>query len=148
MGNLIATTLSVFVPLFNNLVTVPYIFHPNVFGGVPWTEPNWIVFGFVTYLVNLLSLSFLATMSGIMSTKTECNKTDWFKSFKRSFWFITGYIIGNIVLWILPFLKAPFLPFVVMIPYGGWLLHGAYLSVFMLIFGALGNQVLRDDVCR
>lgn len=148
MGNFLATSASIGVPLFNNLVTVPYIFHPDRLGGMPWSEPSWIWLAFVTAVVNIITLMFLGTISGLMTTKKKCGKVDLFKSFHRSLWIVMGYFIGNTVLFMAPFIKAPLLPFMVMIPYGGWIVHGILVAISILFFGATGNAILRNEVCK
>ena len=148
MGNLMAAVASIGVPLFTHSVTVPFLFHPSRWGGMPWHEPSWLVLGIVTLLCNVATLMGLGTLSGLMTTKRECNKMDPLLSVQRSIWLVVGYIVGNIFLLVMPFIKAPFLPFTFWLPYSAWLVHGFLLSGWILLFGAIGNSVLRQNVCR
>lgn len=147
MGNIVASGLSIGVPLANHLLTIPYIFHPHRWGGVPWSEPNFLFKGIVTFTLNILVLMIIGTISGLMTTKKECNKTNIIRSIKRSLWLVMGYVLGNLILFLFPFIKAPFLPFTLWLPYAGWLVHGFCVSVFVLFFGAMGNSILRQEVC-
>ena len=147
MGNFIVTTGSVFIPLFTKLVTVPYFYHPHHWGGIPWEEPGGIGLNIVSFIFNVLTLAILATVSGMMTTERECRKYKVWKSMKRSIWAILGYIIGNIVIFMLPVVKAPLLAIFAWLPYAGYLVHGMMVSAFVMLFGALGNQVLRMQVC-
>jgi hypothetical protein len=147
MGNLIATCVSVVVPLITKSVWMPYIYHPNRWGGIPWVEPNWLLMGIITFVLNAMMLSVIGTISGMMSTKGECDRYDVYLSVRRSVWMIMGYVIGNIMLFIVPYIKAPILPFFMWMPYAGWIVHGMLVGVVILLFGAMGNAILRKEVC-
>lgn len=147
MGNILAAGASVFIPLINHVITVPYIFHPLRWGGIPWSEPNGLVIGIVTKLLNILMLMIAGTISGIMSTKRKCDRMDVYMAIKRSMWLILGYTIGNMVLAVAPFIKVPVLMFTIWLPYAGWIAHGLCVSAFVLLFGAMGNMKLRGEVC-
>ena len=148
MGNIITASTSTIIPLFNHLVTVPYLMHPHRWGGVPWKEPGFFYVAIIGFLVNILSLMIMGTISGLMTTKKECRKTNISRSIKRSLWIVAGYLFGNGVLTFLPFIKAPLLIFLFWVPYAGWVVHGILVSMFILIFGAMGNSMLREEVCR
>lgn len=148
MGNIIAAGASIGVPLLTTSVVVPYIFHPHRWGGVPWKEPNFIFLGLVSFIVNVIILMMLGTLSGLMTTKKECNRTNLGRSIKRSLWIVVGYIIGNILLALFPFIKVPLLPLVIWMPYAGWLVHGFLVSIPILFCGAIANGMLRNEVCR
>ena len=147
MGNLIVTGASIFIPLLNKLVTVPFLFHPYRWGGVPWKAPGDITVMLATFIMNILMLSILATISGMMSTEKECRKHDVWLSFKRSMWAILGYIVGNIVVFLMPLLTAPLLAMFVWLPYAGIIVPSMMVSIFIMLFGAIGNTVLRSNVC-
>lgn len=148
MGNLLACTASIGVPLFTKTVTMPFIFHPTRWGGIPWAAPHWIITGLLTFLLNAVTLMLLGTVSGLMTTKKDCNKAEVLPSIHRSLWLVFGYVIGNLLLFIFPFIKAPFLVFSLWLPYAGWLVHGFLVAIVMLFFGAIGNSMLRGEVCR
>ena len=148
MGNFLASGLSIGVPLVNHLVTVPYLFHPHRWGGVPWSEPNFIFKGIISFILNVVVLMVIGTFSGLMTTKKECRKTNLTRSIKRSLWLVIGYIIGNLILFALPFIKAPLLAFSLWMPYAGWLVHGLCVAISVMWFGAIGNSILRNEVCR
>jgi len=147
MGNLIVTTASVGIPLFTQLIAVPFVFHPYRWGGMPWKEPSQILVIFFGFILNLILLSMFGTLSGMMTTENACHKHSVWKSFKRSFWVILGYIIGNIVVFLLPMLSAPLLAVLMWLPYAGIIVRSLLTSIFILIFGAMGNTVLRNEVC-
>lgn len=147
MGNLIVTVCSVFIPLVTKVHIVPYLFHPYRWGGVPWTPPGDIMIRIVTFLLNIGMLSLLATISGLMTTEQQCNKHDLLLSLKRSTWVIVGYIVGSLVVFLMPLLTAPLLAMFVWLPYAGIIVPSMLVSIFVMIFGALGNTVLRENVC-
>lgn len=147
MGNLIATSASIFVPLFNHLVTMPYIYHPTRWGGVPWSEPSAFMSSFMHMFLNIILMAIIGVLSGTMSTLGACNKSNLRLSVLRSLWLVLGYLIGTAVISFMPFLKAPLLSVSVMFPYANWIVHGFLVSIFVLIFGAIGNNVLRKDIC-
>ena len=147
MGNLLATSASIFVPLFNHLVTMPYLYHPTRWGGLPWVEPSPFMSKFMHVALNIIVMSLIGMVSGMMSTLGSCNKYDIRLSLMRSLWLVLGYLVGTVFISFAPFLKAPLLSVSVMFPYANWIVHGLLVSVFVLVFGAIGNNVLRNDVC-
>lgn len=148
MGNFITSATSVFIPLISDEVIVPYVFHPYRWGGIPWQPPNQFVQTIVSKLSSIILLSLVSTISGIMSTINECRQYDVWKSFKRSIWVIYGYIIGSIILVIAPFIKAPLLATMAFIPYADYLVSGIITAFPIMFMGALGNMVLRYQVCQ
>jgi hypothetical protein len=147
MGNLIAASSSIGIPLFNHLVTVPYLFHPHKWGGEPWKQPHFVILGLVTFALNVISLMLMGTISGMMTTKKECQKINLRESIRRSLWVVLGYMVGNLALMLMPFIKAPILVMGLWMPYAGWLVHGLCVSAFVLFFGAIGNGMLRKEIC-
>src|SRR3989338_3040299 len=109
MGNLLMAGISIFVPLFNYLITVPLLYHPRIWGGVPWKPPNQVFMGVIREVLNVAMLIVLATISGVMTTERECHKHDKWHSMKRSSWVLLGYLIGNIFAMFVPIAKAPIL---------------------------------------
>lgn len=148
MGNLIAAGLSTFVPLTTHLITVPYIFHPERWGGIPWREPSAITYTVVTVISNVMMMMLLGTLSGMMTTRQKCGRSDARKSLGRSIWVLLGFAIGSLVLAVAPVIKAPMLSaFSSWLPYAGWIVHGAITAIFVLAFGYIGNSKVRRDVC-
>lgn len=147
MGNFLACTASIGVPLLTKLVTIPFLLHPTRWGGIPWKEPHWAFMGFMTVFLNLLSIMILGTLSGMMTTEQACRKHDILQSFRRSTWLVLGYLVGNALLMIFPFIKVPFLLFGMWLPYAGYLIHGFLVSIVMMFFGAMGNTILRAQIC-
>jgi hypothetical protein len=147
MGNILASIGSIWVPLFTHLVTVPFIFHPLRWGGIPWGQPHWLLLGIVTFLCNAITLMGLGTISGLMTTKKECNRTNILRSIKQSLWLVLGFVIGNLIMFLLPFLKVPVLLLTLWLPYAGWIAHGICVFPAVLFCGALGNGMLRGAVC-
>lgn len=149
MGNLVTAGLSIFVPLTTHLVTLPYILHPSRWGGTPWKEPGALKLSLLTMLSNMIMMIILGTLSGVMTTRQKCNRSDVWKSLWKSIWPIAGFVIGSIILAMAPVLKAPMLAaFSSWLPYAGWIVHGAIVAIFVLAFGALGNTKLRREVCN
>jgi hypothetical protein len=148
MGNFLAAGLSIFVPLFNHLITIPFIFHPYRWGGTPWSPPHWMIIGAMKVLLNISTLMLLGTLSGMMNTQRQCRKIDLLRSIKRSLWLVAGYFFGNAMLFAMPFIKVPLLAFTIWIPYSGWIVHGVLLAAILLFFGAMGNSFLRAEVCQ
>jgi hypothetical protein len=83
-----------------------------------------------------------------MATKAECNKADYWDAFKRALWLVLGWVLGNILLRFIPFLKAPLLIVLMWIPYAAWIVHGILVAGVMLIMGAIGNTVAIENVCN
>lgn len=146
MGNFLATSISIVLPLINYTVVLPYIFYPPRWG-IPWSPPGSLVMGGVGAVVILTELLILGVLSGVMNTLRKCNKIDLKQSSKRSLWIIMGFILGNVLLFTMPFLKAPLLIAMIGLPYAGWLVHGLMTAVPVLLFGAMGNEKLLEDVC-
>jgi len=147
MGNLLVTGASIFVPLINNVVVAPYLLHPYNLGGLPWREPHWLFLGAFTFMLNIIVLMLLSMISGTMNTLNGCKKINFKKALKRSLWIVLGYIVGNITVFTMPFIKAPLLTIGIWLPYAGWLIHGFLVAPSIMFFGAMGNTVLRSDVC-
>ena len=147
MGNLLATLGTIGVPLFNHLVTLPFIYHPNRWGGIPWQPPGWFELAVVTFIANITLILLLGTLGGIMSTKQKCNKYDVYLSLKRSLWKLIGYMVGSGVLAVMSSLKGPALVWLSWLPYANWLVHGTMVALPIFILGAMGPSVLRDEVC-
>jgi hypothetical protein len=145
---MLAASASTFVPLFNHLVVMPYLYHPTRWGGIPWYEPSAMMSGFMHMLLNIIVLSLIGTFSSMMSTLGACNKSNLTISLKRSIWLVLGYLVGTSVISIMPFLKAPMLSIGNLFPYANWIVHGFLVSFFVLIFGAIGNKVARGNVCE
>ena len=148
MGNLIATLGIIGVPLFNHLVTIPFIYHPSRWGGIPWKAPSFIQLTLVTFIANITLVLLLGTIGGIMSTKTKCNKMDVWKTMWRNIWRIIGFLIGNAVLAVFVSLKGPLLVWLGWMPYASWVVHGLLVAIPVLLFGALGTNLLISDVCK
>jgi hypothetical protein len=147
MGNLLATFGTIGVPLFNHLVTIPFIYHPYRWGGVPWKAPGWLQLAIVTFIANVTLLLLISTLGGIMSTKQACDKYDVWLSLKRSIWKLLGYFIGSAVLSVASSIKGPFLVWLSWMPYANWIVHGALVAIPILFLGAMGTNLLRTDVC-
>ena len=146
MGNFIATCASIVLPLINHTVVLPFIFYPTRWG-IPWYTPNGFVIGAMAFAVVILELMALGTLSGMMNTVKKCGKIDVKQSTKRSLWLVMGYLLGNLILLFMPFLKAPLLIFCMGLPYAGWLVHGVMTAIPVMLFGAMGVTKLLKDVC-
>ena len=146
MGNLIVTIGSIFIPLISDKLIIPFLYHPMRWGGIPWNEPGMSA-SFLSFSFNILMLITLATISGMMTTTRKCNKKNFYRSLKRSIWVVLGYIIGNMSAFFLPIIKAPMLIATMWLPYAGYLAHGVIVSIFVLLFGAMGNARLRIEIC-
>lgn len=147
MGNLIATSASIIIPMVNKLIIVPYVFHPYRWGGVPWSQPSDLLIMFANFALNIVMLMGAGTLSGIMTTEAACNRHDTWIAFKRSAWIILGYLVGNWVVFALPIIKAPMLAILSWLPYAGLVVHGLLVAFWVMLFGAIGNSVNRADVC-
>jgi hypothetical protein len=148
MGNLLASTISIGVPLFNHLVTIPYLYHPYRWGGIPWTPPGFLKLAIATLIANVALIMLIGTISGIMSTKQKCNKTDLKKSIINSLWLTFGFLLSNGLLSVFASLKGSALVWLAFMPYASWIVQGLMSFVVVLFFGALGNNMLRNSVCR
>jgi hypothetical protein len=147
MGNLLATLGTIGVPLFNHLVTIPFIYHPNRWGGIPWQAPSLMQLTIVTFIANISLVLLLGTLGGIMSTKKKCDKVDIGKTMWRNIWRILGFLAGNAALAVFSSLKGPMLVWLGWVPYASWVVHGVLVAIPVLIMGALGTSVLLSDVC-
>jgi len=147
MGNLLATLGTIGVPLFNHLVTIPFIYHPHRWGGVPWQAPGWFQLAIVTFIANIALVFMLGTLGSIMSTKQSCNKTDIPLSFVNSMWKVAGFMAGSAILSVFVSLKGPFLVWLGWMPYSSWVVHGLLISIPVLLLGSLGTSALIRRVC-
>lgn len=141
------TCTSIALPLLNYTYVLPYIFYPPRWG-IPWSPPGSLIMGTISLLVIITELVILGTVSGIMNTSKSCNKIDVKLSVKRSLWIIIGYLVGNLLLVTMPFLKAPLLIMTMGLPYAGWLVHGIMTAIPIMFFGAMGIERLLGDVCQ
>lgn len=147
MGNLIVTGASVFVPLFNEIVTIPYLYSPLRWGGIPWSPPNSIYVNMTRIILNIIVLIILGTLSGLMTTERQCRRLDLWLSIKRSSWVLLGYFVGNVFLTLIPMIKAPLLALLIWLPYAGWIAHGLIVALFILFLGSFGNAYQRAETC-
>jgi len=147
MGNLIVTLSSIFIPLINKTVSVPYLLDPNRWGGIPWQPPSEIYVATIEYILNIIILSLFATVSGVMNTERKCRKRSWWESFIKSLWVVLAYIIGNIVFYFMPLVKAPMLSTLGFLPFAGIIVNGLLVAIPIMLFGAIGNTVLINKVC-
>lgn len=146
MGNLMATSMSIALPLINYSYVLPYIFYPTRWG-IPWSPPGSLMAGLIGLVIITVELMIVGSISGIMNTVKSCNKIDVKMSVKRSMWIILGYMLGNVLLFTMPFLKAPLLIMTIGLPYAGWIAHGIMTAIPVMLFGAMGIDRLLGDVC-
>lgn len=146
-GNFISALLSIPVPLITRMLFIPYLFHPSRWGGHPWTPPSELIQTGLSVVINLLIIFLLGILSNIMVTLKTCNKKDLSASARRASWTVIGWVIGSIVIFFLPFLKAPLLTFTIAVPFAGYLVTGLLVSIFVYIFSEIGNNVIISDVC-
>jgi hypothetical protein len=148
MGNLLVSIASIFVPLGTRKIIIPYFFHPyNT--EIPWSPPSPFRLNLVSNFFNVLILMVLGTISGVMATLRYCDKYSFYIGFKHTIWLVVGFVIGNLVLVIFPMLKAPILVAVNnWLPYADYIVHGLIVSLFVLFFGAIGNELLIKAVCN
>ena len=147
MANLLATMTSIVIPLWVSEIFVPFLYHPYRWGGIPWSPPSHFNMMLITKILTFGLLTVTGTLSGMMSTIGKCRKSDWRKSLHRSLWFVLGYVLGNLMVIFIPFIKAPLLAGLMFLPYAKYIAHGLLVGIMTLIFGAIGNQILRDEVC-
>ena len=147
MGNLITAGSSIFIPLIVRGQILPYLFHPYKWGGIPWEPPGSLTLLITTVLCNIILLQIIATISGVMATLRECDTYDITESYWKSFWPVLGFVIGNIVIYCVPVIKALFLAAFMWLPYADYLVHGALVSIFVLFIGAKGNTKLINELC-
>jgi hypothetical protein len=148
MGNLITASTTVFIPLFIKKIIMPFFFHPYNNGSIPWTPPNGFTYNIVSIFFTLIILIGIGTISGIMATLSHCNKYEYGKSIFNTKYIIFGYFLANIILFIIPIIKAPLLVVLIWLPYADYIVHGIYTAIFVLLFGALGNSRLIHDICE
>ena len=146
MGNLIVSSLSIFIPLTVKKIIMPYVYYPSL--DKQWTPPNGFIYNITSMFFSTIILIGLATISGIMVTLKYCNKYEPHTSFSNTYWIIIGYFIGNFILLLFPILKAPLLICIIWVPYADYISHGLFVYIFVLIFGAIGNSKLIKKVCN
>ncbi len=147
MGNFLATLGTIGVPLFNHLVTIPFIYHPYRWGGVPWKPPGWFQLALVTFIANITLVMVLGTLGSIMSTKQSCDKTDIPLSLLHSLWKVAGFMLGSAILSVFVSLKGPLLVWLGWMPYSSWVVHGILVALPILLLGSLGTNILIRSVC-
>lgn len=147
MGNLLVSITSIFVPLTVRKYIIPFFYHPyNT--EIPWEAPSNLRLTIVSNFFNIIILMALGTISGVMATLRYCDEYSFYSGFKSTKWIIIGFLLGNLILLFFPMLKAPVLVAVSnYVPYADYLVHGLYVSLFILFFGAIGNELLIKKVC-
>lgn len=147
LGNLISALLSIPVPLLTRTVLIPYLFHPKRWGSQPWTPPSEILQSGFSFFFSFLIIWALGTLSNTMVTLKTCNKYNTYRSVLRASWTVIGWLVGSVVIYFLPFLKAPLLTFTIAVPFAGYLVTGFLVAIFVYLFSEIGNQVIISDVC-
>lgn len=147
MGNLITAGSSIIIPFFVRLTVLPAIYNPYRWGGIPWKPPNIIVFTVIKIFFNIILLQAVAYVGGIMSAMAACDTYDPWTVYRNTYWPILGFIIGNIVITILPVIKATILPAVMWMPYAHYIVHGFLVAIFVLLFGAFGTTTNINETC-
>ena len=147
MGNLIVATSSIFVPILTKTFTYPYIMHPYRWGGLPWEEPGIFAQGAVTKMLNFGTIMTLAAISNMMNSVKTCHKVDLWLSYRRSIFALIGYIVGQLVAYFVPMVKAPIVGFLTWLPYAGYIADGLITFPFILFFGSMGTAKIRSDIC-
>ena len=147
MGNLVVTLASIPLPLITDKIIAPFIFHPERWGGIPYRPPGYFKLTFFTGCVNIAILIALSMLSSATSAIRECDKVDWWISFKRSGWVVLGYLLGNLFAFTMPIIKSPMISVLMFLPYCGYWVNGLIVAPFILLMGALMNTRVRTDIC-
>jgi|688.fasta_scaffold93856_3 hypothetical protein len=147
MGNLITAGSSIFIPFFVKTSILPAIYDPYRWGGIPWDPPNIVVLTTIKIFFNLILLQAVAFITGIMTTMATCDNYDFGVIYKNTFWPLLGFIIGNIVITVIPIIKATILPAFMWLPYAHYIVHGSLVAIFVLIFGAWGSTDNINAIC-
>lgn len=131
---LIPVLLTPIIPISIYKVFMPFIFRPDVFGGVPWFKPSFISENIIYLLFLSIIIYILGVISCILITLQKCKKIFWGTSAKYATlvlsWLWLGIIFNNTLL--LPFGKAYLLSFL-QIPYSLYFVDGIMLTPFIFL---------------
>lgn len=138
-----------FVPVTVYRTVIPYIFRPDVFGGVPWFDPH-------PFTVNVFYLFFvcvcvymIALVSCVIASLQRCKKYAWSTSARYAThvvaWTIAGLALINTVL--LPYGKAPLLS-MLRLPYNVYFVDGLMLMPFVYLGVIIATGHTLPVVCK
>jgi hypothetical protein len=147
MGNLITALSTIGTPLLTKEIVIPFIMHPTRWGGIPFVPPGPFKYAFLYLTINLLIITIVATLSGMMTTARECRKANIWTAVVNARWTALAALIGFTFLTIFPFTKATALGVLGWLPYANQIVIGLYVAIFVLIGGMIGNGYNRRDVC-
>lgn len=82
----------------------------------------------------------MGTISNIMNNLKKCNDYGFNNALKYSYFPLLGYFLGNLVLFILPIIKAPLLAIFIWLPYANYIVHGMLVAIFVLFSGYMGTK--------
>jgi hypothetical protein len=141
--------ITILIPISVIKTIVPYIFRPDMYGGIPWFEPS--VYGImITYYTSIIILSYINVFifSGLR-TLQSCKKINLWINMKNSLqiilWMIFGIILMNTIL--LPYGKSLLLQYIT-IPHSLQIVDGLMLSLFVLLGASVVGNKSVNDICK
>lgn len=146
---LIPAILTLILPISIYKTVMPWVFRPDTFGGVPWSEPSLILQTIIYYFCLTVVVYFLGIVSSIMMSLQKCRKISWSTSAKYATFVISWLWLGVILIntLFLPFGKAYLLSFL-KIPYSIYFVDGLMLTPFVLLGTFMARSNTLYDVCR
>lgn len=140
--------LTFIIPITIIKTLVPYIFRPDMYGGLPWYEPSIYNVLFV-YYIGITTLIYIVVFIFCgLQTLNKCKKINYWVNAKNSFqiifWVIIGIILMNTLL--LPHIKSILLQSIP-IPYSLQIVDGLLLSIIVLLGSSISGTKSINDVC-
>lgn len=140
--------LIIIIPLLTKELIIPYLLHPFRFGGIPFKKPSAIKYGILYLLIIVFIICALDSLSNSLTTMKECNEVNMWKSIKATKWMAISISFGLILLFLVPFLKAPLLALFFAVPYSNQIVTGIMLLPFALFGYFIGKRTVKKNVCN
>lgn len=143
MGNIVATLVSIPLPLVSDIIIVPHLWSPERWGNIPWTPPPF----WISEIINVILMICVSTSSGVMTSLQKCKRKNLSVSLQNSKWQVIGYIIGRIFALLAFPLKTMIISSIAWMPFAKQISEGIITSAFVLLFGMIGNSNNRKEIC-
>jgi hypothetical protein len=148
MIELIITIIAIIItPLITKEILIPWLMHPRKFGGIPFKPPGFIKYSLLYIFVSYTFLTSISLVTQSMKSIDTCNKIDIWEAIYQSKWILLFIIIGFIVLFVLPIIKAPLLVMLLALPYSTHIATGVAMLPFSLCGHYIASKRYMKQVC-
>lgn len=140
--------ITILIPITVMKTIVPYIFRPDMYGSIPWYEPD-VYYLMIVYYIGIVFFIYINVFifSGLR-TLQSCKKLNLWTNLKNSLqiilWVLFGIFLMNTVL--LPYGKSLLLQYMP-VPYALQIVDGLLLSIFVLLGASVVGNKSINDVC-